>query len=122
MQLQSSALFRAGHRRGERLERLLQNSPPDLFLLLWRGIGIPDGMDDAVSGYDAVGAYHLGYRRHSADVHGWNPDALEFIHDRCAAACAGASRASKDDGIHANLYQVLGHLSSHPAAVLDGVS
>ncbi len=79
------------------LQRAQDQLTPEGFFLFRRKLGIARRTDNAARRNSAHRADFLRYRDHRADLRDWNFQFFDFFADRCAAACAGASRRGEND-------------------------
>jgi hypothetical protein len=69
---------------------------PEGFFFVRSKFGIAGWTDDAAGGNGAHRPDFLRHRDHRADLRDRNLQFFDFFADRCAAACAGASRRGED--------------------------
>lgn len=106
------------HRRAQRPNDLLHESPAPGIFLRCRQVGIAERMVKLAAAHDAIRAHP---RRHCIETGGQgsgNADTLTLFGDRSPATSASSSGGRQDDGAHAPFQQLLRDLG---ADALHGV-
>ena len=105
----------------QRLECLLDQLTPQLFLRSGGHAGSPHDVHDAVTKHDSVSADHLSDGNGRSNLNCRDTRLLQFRCDRSAAARAGPSSRGENDGIDPQLLCPLGHLAPHPTSIGEGI-